>query len=58
MCVHVPPICPGGGPLGGGPCPGGGPCMGGGWLCGNPGPGWWWIPTATNVSIQKQGNCT
>jgi len=40
--TNIPPICPGGGPLGGGPWPGGGPCIGGGWLWGGkPGPGWW-----------------
>ena len=49
VCLHmgdsqtnIPPICPGGGPLGWGPWPGGGPCIGGGWLWGGkPGPGWW-----------------
>lgn len=40
--TNIPPICPGGGPLGWGPWPGGGPCIGGGWLWGGkPGPGWW-----------------
>jgi len=40
--MNIPPICPGGGPLGWGPWPGGGPCIGGGWLWGGkPGPGWW-----------------